>query len=108
MADNQYQPIYKIPLIAGRNLFPSDTSKEFLVNETLIKNLGIKNPEEALNKDISLWNGFLKGPIVGVMKDFKLFVRDLWRRCDNNNIGCYGNVYCDFARFMYSTNATMR
>jgi putative ABC transport system permease protein len=69
-ADDQYVATYKLPLIAGRNIAASDTAKEFLVNQALIKNLGIKNPQDALNKQISIWGGQLKGPIVGVLKDF--------------------------------------
>jgi len=77
-ADNQYVPTYRLPLVAGRNLEASDTTREFLVNETLIKNLGFKNPEKALNKEINLW-GSMKGPIVGVLKDFndRSFRREL-------------------------------
>jgi ABC-type antimicrobial peptide transport system permease subunit len=69
-ADNDYAPTYKLPLIAGRNLHPSDMVREFVVNESLVKNLGIENPEDILNKDISLWDDRMKGPIVGVLKDF--------------------------------------
>ena len=69
-ADNDYAPTYKLPLIAGRNLHPSDMVKEFLVNESLVKNLGIENPDDILNKDISLWDDRMKGPVVGVLKDF--------------------------------------
>jgi putative ABC transport system permease protein len=68
-ADNDYVPTYKLPLVAGRNLEASDTMREFLVNEMLVKNLGITNPQKALNKEIKLWGKF-KGNIVGVMKDF--------------------------------------
>jgi putative ABC transport system permease protein len=50
MADNDYVPVYKLPLIAGRNIEASDTMREVLVNEMVLKNLGIKNPEDALNK----------------------------------------------------------
>jgi putative ABC transport system permease protein len=77
--DNQYLPTYQLPLVAGRNLEPSDTAREFLVDELLIKNLGIKRPEEALNREISLWGGQIKGPIVGVLKEFnsRSFRRDL-------------------------------
>jgi putative ABC transport system permease protein len=32
--------------------------------------LGISRPEDAVNKDMSLFGGFLKGKIVGVLKDF--------------------------------------
>jgi putative ABC transport system permease protein len=69
-ADNEYVPTYKLPLVAGRNVQPSDTVSEFLVNESLLKNLGIKKPEDILNKDISTWNDVLHGPVVGVLKDF--------------------------------------
>jgi putative ABC transport system permease protein len=68
-ADKDYVPTYRLPLVAGRNLEASDTMKEFLVNEMLVKNLGIKNPEEALGKEIK-FNDKYKGTIVGVLKDF--------------------------------------
>lgn len=78
-SDKDYAATYKIPLLAGRNLEPSDTVREFLVNETLTKKLGLKKPEDALNKDINMWDGHLKGPIVGILKDFynRSFRRDL-------------------------------
>ena len=47
----------------------SDTTREFLVNEMLVKNLGITNPQMALNKEIK-FDEQRKGVIVGVMKDF--------------------------------------
>ena len=68
--DHEYLTTYQLPLVAGKNLEASDTVREFLVNETFIKNLGINNPEAALNKEISIWGGTVKGPIVGVLKDF--------------------------------------
>jgi putative ABC transport system permease protein len=68
-ADADYLKTYSIQLLAGRNLNPSDTVKEFLVNETLIKRLGITDPQQALNKEIDLW-GEMKFSIVGVIKDF--------------------------------------
>jgi ABC-type antimicrobial peptide transport system permease subunit len=68
-ADADYLKTYSIPLVAGRNLNPSDTVKEFLVNETLVKRLGITDPQQILNKEIDLW-GQMKFPIVGVVKDF--------------------------------------
>jgi putative ABC transport system permease protein len=68
-ADHEYIPGFKLPLVAGRNLNPSDTINEFIVNEMLLRNLGIKDPQLALNKEISL-GGHAKGPIVGILKDF--------------------------------------
>lgn len=68
-ADADYLKTYGISLVAGRNLLPSDTAREFLVNETLLKRLGITDPQQAINKEIDLW-GQMKFSIVGVIKDF--------------------------------------
>lgn len=68
--DHEYVSTYKLPLIAGKNLQPSGFTREFLVNESMMKSLGINNPEEMLNKEISIWNGLIKCPVVGVVKDF--------------------------------------
>ena len=68
-ADIEYLPGYKLPLIAGRNLQPSDTIKEFLVNEMLLRNLGITDPQKAINREIR-FSEKTAGPIVGVLKDF--------------------------------------
>ncbi|MDO3644205.1 ABC transporter permease [Mucilaginibacter sp. L3T2-6] len=69
-ADEGYVPAYKLKLIAGHNLQPSSLTKEFLVNEALVKSLGLKKPEDILNKEISIWNGQITCPVVGVLKDF--------------------------------------
>jgi len=77
-ADDQYLSTYKLPLVAGRNLQPSDTAREFLVSQMLVKNLGISDPQDVLNKEIDLW-GFMNGRVVGVVKDYnnRSFRRDL-------------------------------
>ncbi|HUZ61240.1 MAG TPA: ABC transporter permease [Hanamia sp.] len=69
-ADNGYVPTYKLQLVAGRNLQPSGWTREFLVNESLVKSLGFKKPEDILNKEISIMGGLIKCPVVGVLKDF--------------------------------------
>jgi ABC-type antimicrobial peptide transport system permease subunit len=69
-ADNEYVPAYKLQLVAGRNLQPSGYTQEFLVNETLVRSLGLKKPEDILNKEISMMDGLIKCPVVGVVKDF--------------------------------------
>jgi ABC-type antimicrobial peptide transport system permease subunit len=68
--DNDYLQTYKLQLVAGRNLEPSGWTKEFLVNESFVKSLGIKKPEEIIGKEISMMNGLIKCPVVGVVKDF--------------------------------------
>src|SRR5579862_7786673 len=60
---------YGLQMVAGRAYQPSDTVREFVVNESLVKQLGLRNPHEILGKKIDFW-GFLKGPVVGVVKDF--------------------------------------
>jgi len=69
LADNDYVPVFKLPLIAGRNMHPSDTMKEYLVNEMFMHNLHINNPNDILGKEIK-FSESTKGPIVGVLKDF--------------------------------------
>lgn len=68
--DNDYVPTYKLQLVAGRNLEPSGWTKEFLVNESFVKSLGLKKPEDIIGKEISMLNGLIKCPVVGVVKDF--------------------------------------
>ena len=68
--DASYIPTYSMPLVAGRNLTSSDSVREFLVNENVVKRLGFSDPHDVLGKEINLWNGVAVGPIVGVVKDF--------------------------------------
>jgi ABC-type antimicrobial peptide transport system permease subunit len=69
-ADTAYIPTYKLQLIAGRNLEASGYTKEFLVNESFVKSVGLKKPEDILNKEINMLGGLIKCPVVGVLKDF--------------------------------------
>ena len=67
-ADTSFFRLYNLQLVAGRIYFPSDTMREFVVNETVIKKLGIRNPQAAIGKLINV-NG-VTFPIVGAVKDF--------------------------------------
>jgi predicted permease len=69
-ADADYLKTFGLQLVAGRVVQPSDTLREGMINETLMKKLGAKNANEVIGKVIQL--GQTKSyPIVGVLKDFK-------------------------------------
>lgn len=66
--DANYVGTFGLQLLAGRNLLPSDTAREFLVNETTVKNLQLASNEAVLGKQVDINGG--KGSVVGVVKDF--------------------------------------
>ena len=67
--DENFISTFGIDLIAGRNLTPSDTVREFLVNETMVRKLNLSSPEDILGRHFQV-NGDWTGPVVGVVKDF--------------------------------------
>lgn len=73
--DENYITLYKMKLVAGRNVQPSDTMREFIINETCAKKLGFATPADAIGK--MLHAGTTDGantdklfPVVGVVADF--------------------------------------
>jgi predicted permease len=69
-ADADVFKTYSLQMVAGKPYRPSDTVREFVVNETLVKQLGLRSPQDIIGKKINMWNGGLVGPVVGVVKDF--------------------------------------
>jgi predicted permease len=69
VADAEYLKTFGLQLVAGRNYSESDTIRELLINETLVKKLGVPNPHEVIGKNLRIYNQWY--PIVGVVKDFK-------------------------------------
>jgi putative ABC transport system permease protein len=67
-ADTSFLNTFHIGLMAGRTVYASDTMRELMVNQTLVKKLGFSD-QSILGKTIS-FDGNLKYPIVGVMHDF--------------------------------------
>lgn len=71
-ADEDYFKTFGLQLVAGRVFNRSDTINEIVVNESLVKKLGLLSAEAIIGKDIMYGAGgddWKK--IVGVVKDFK-------------------------------------
>ncbi|OQP39911.1 ABC transporter permease [Niastella yeongjuensis] len=68
--DADYVKTFGLQLIGGRIPVESDTMRELMINETLVKDLGIKDPNEVIGKTIRIGRDQWY-PIVGVVKDFK-------------------------------------
>ncbi len=66
--DTAFLHVYQIPLLAGRNVLPSDTIKEFIINEKYARALGFQQPRDAIGQQLKWNNKF--APIVGVVKDY--------------------------------------
>jgi putative ABC transport system permease protein len=68
--DEAYLPLYKIPVIKGRNFstdFPSDSTRSLLVNETFAKTAGWTDP---IGQEVNFWHRNEKYTVVGVVKDY--------------------------------------
>ena len=71
-ADPEYFKTYNLQFVAGHAYSNSDTVREFVVNETLLRKLGITDPQKAIGKQINLWDEDVAN-IVGVIKDFNSY-----------------------------------
>jgi len=72
-ADADYFKTFNLQFVAGRPYYPSDTVREFVVNETLLRKLGINKPQDAIGKEINFWDGRKAANIVGVIRDFNSY-----------------------------------
>ncbi|HXD77476.1 MAG TPA: ABC transporter permease [Puia sp.] len=70
LVDTNYIKLYGMHLLAGRNLFSSDSSHEFLINQSCALQLGFRHPADALGQTITTGMTRGNGVIVGVLKDF--------------------------------------
>lgn len=69
--DTAFVGLYRMPLLAGRTLQASDTVREFVINETTVKAMGLSRPQDAIGQVIRE-NGGTATPIVGVIRDFHI------------------------------------
>ncbi len=72
LADAGYLDTFGLKLLAGRNLAPSDTIREYVVNETLARKLGFPDPRRIVGHRLVYHLSRVSLPIVGVVKDFHL------------------------------------
>lgn len=72
LGDADYLKTYGLELVAGRNVLASDTIREYVVNEALLKKLKIKHPNDILGHNIETYLSPVAAPVVGVVKDFHL------------------------------------
>jgi len=72
-ADADYFKLYGLEFVAGGPYEKSDQVRGYVVNETLLRKLGVLNPRDAIGKYIKIWDDNSKyAPIVGVVKDFNV------------------------------------
>jgi hypothetical protein len=67
-ANEEYIPFYGMRMVAGRNILPSDSLREFVINETCMRALGFTQPEKALGQFLRFNDRAI--PIVAVVADF--------------------------------------
>ncbi|MBD0255339.1 MAG: FtsX-like permease family protein, partial [Cytophagales bacterium] len=68
--DDHYLALYGLQLVVGRNLVVRDSTTEFIVNEEMVRRLGITDPAKILGRPLYNDNAQLEGTIVGVVKNF--------------------------------------
>ena len=69
-ADEDYFKTFGIHFLAGHAYEKSDTPRNLVINETLLHSLNVKNPQDAIGKELRVGGSEWK-TIVGVVKDFK-------------------------------------
>lgn len=67
--DTNYLQTYGLRLLAGRNVKAvKDSIRYYLVNEKLVKKMGLENLEDAIGMDFRLWG--VDGKVIGVVADY--------------------------------------
>ncbi len=68
--DADYFKTFDLKFVAGEAYQENDTAGKVIVNETFLKKLNVKTPQEAIGKEIRTGSGRWRS-IIGVVKDFK-------------------------------------
>jgi len=71
--DYNYMNHFGVKIIAGRNFseeFSGDFPNAMVINEKMVKSLGLQNPQDAIGKSYFISINEYKPEIIGVVKDF--------------------------------------
>jgi hypothetical protein len=67
--DENYISFYEMKLVAGRNLLPSDSTRELLISEACARSLGFSDVSKAIGQEVVI-SPFETYPVAGVVADF--------------------------------------
>jgi putative ABC transport system permease protein len=68
--NENFVPFYHMKIVAGRNLFHTDSATEYLINVTAAKAMGFRDPQQAIGRLLNFGARKKAYPIVGVVADF--------------------------------------
>jgi putative ABC transport system permease protein len=71
--EHDFFKTYGMKIVAGRDFsvdYPTDENEAFILNETAVRRLGLKSPEEAVGLPIETRAPDLSGRVIGVVADF--------------------------------------
>jgi putative ABC transport system permease protein len=73
IVSHEFFKTFGIEFAAGRDFstdFPTDATDAYILNETAVRYLGWKNPQEAIDKPFGIWRDRPLGRIIGVTADY--------------------------------------
>jgi len=71
--EHDFFKTYSMKIVAGRDFsmdFPTDENEAFILNETAVRRLGLKSPEDAVGLPMETRAPNLSGRVIGVVADF--------------------------------------
>jgi putative ABC transport system permease protein len=73
IVSHEFFKTFGIEFSAGRDFstdFPTDATDAYILNETAVRYLGWKNPQDAIDKPFGIWRDRPLGRIIGVTADY--------------------------------------